>query len=80
MYIAGLRVPQDISVIGFDDIAIAAYTTPSLTTVAQPKYRIGQLSVKKLYGLIHGDIQDNQGLTMLECPLIVRESTAPCPE
>jgi LacI family transcriptional regulator len=80
MYIAGLRVPQDISVIGFDDIAIAAYTTPSLTTVAQPKYRIGQLSVKKLYGLIHGDVQDNQGVTMLECPLIVRESTAPCPE
>lgn len=77
---SGLKVPEDISIIGFDDIAIAAFTNPSLTTVAQPKYRMGQLSVQKLYELINGNVRLNGGLVLLECPLILRESTAPCPE
>jgi LacI family transcriptional regulator len=78
---AGLQVPGDISVIGFDDIAMAAYTNPPLTTVAQPKYRMGQLSVKKLFEMINGrnDLQEG-GFTLIECPLVARQSTAPCPE
>ena len=75
---AGLSVPQDISVIGFDDIAMAAYTNPALTTVSQPKYRIGQLSVKKVYDLIHGHVETEGSSISLECPFILRESTAPC--
>jgi DNA-binding LacI/PurR family transcriptional regulator len=36
-----LRVPEDISVVGIDDISMAAHTNPPLTTIAQPKYRMG---------------------------------------
>jgi DNA-binding LacI/PurR family transcriptional regulator len=76
----GLRVPHDISVIGYNDIALAAYTIPSLTTIAQPTYRIGQLTVKKLSELIQGEHTAGGGTTRLECPLILRESTGSCSE
>ncbi len=74
----GLRVPQDISVIGFDDIAFAAHTIPSLTTIAQPTYRIGQITVKKLVEAIENGTMAGGGTIYLECPLILRESTGPC--
>ena len=45
---AGLRVPEDISVVGFDDIAIAVHNTPSLTTVRQPLQRMGELAARAL--------------------------------
>ena len=76
----GLKVPQDISVIGFGDIAMAAYTTPPLTTIALPAYRTGQLLVKKLSELMNKSILVSGGFTLLKCALIVRESTGPCPE
>jgi LacI family transcriptional regulator len=44
----GLRVPQDMAIIGCDDIALAAFTNPSLSTVAQPKYEMGVVSVEML--------------------------------
>lgn len=74
----GLCVPDDLSVIGFDDITLAAYMTPSLTTIAQPNYRIGQLAVKKLSDILQGKVGSG-GTILLECPLILRESTGPCP-
>jgi DNA-binding LacI/PurR family transcriptional regulator len=76
--LAGLTVPRDISVIGFDDISMAAYTNPPLTTIAQPAYRMGQLAVQTIFELIEGDPKIQGGFTLLECPLILRESTAPC--
>lgn len=45
---AGLRVPQDVSMIGFDDIALAAYSNPPLTTIAQPKHQTGELAAQLL--------------------------------
>lgn len=78
--LAGLRVPDDISVVGFDDISMAAYTNPPLTTVTHPKYHMGQLSVKILVDLINDIESITGGVTMLECPLALRESTAPCPK
>jgi len=80
IHTAGLRVPQDISVLGYNDIPLAAYTIPSLTTIAQPTYRIGQLAVKKLLELMSSGKQTNGGSIRLECPLILRESTGPCIE
>ncbi len=75
---AGLHVPDDISVVGFDDIAMAAYTAPPLTTVAQPKFRLGQGAVQKLARLMRDEAEMGGGSTLLECPLVLRESVAPC--
>jgi DNA-binding LacI/PurR family transcriptional regulator len=75
-----LVVPQDISVVGFDNIYLAAHTNPPLTTVAQPKHQIGQLAVQKIANSLNGQETDKRGFTLLECPLVVRESTAPNPK
>lgn len=71
-----LRVPEDISVVGIDDIAMAAHTNPPLTTIAQPKYRIGRLAMQILDRVMQGHPPPGDGYTLLESPLIVRESTA----
>jgi DNA-binding LacI/PurR family transcriptional regulator len=75
----GLSIPHDISVMGFGDIALAAYTSPPLTTISQPTYHIGRLSVKKLSELMKKRTTVNGGFTLLKCSLIVRESTGPYP-
>lgn len=72
-----LRVPEDISVIGIDDIAMAAHANPPLTTIAQPKYRMGRMAMKTLRRMIEGQPPPEEGYTLMESPLIVRESTAP---
>ena len=76
----GLTVPDDISVVGFDNIAITAHTNPPLTTVAQSKYQMGQMAVQKLFRSVRGYDTGRGGFTLLECPLVVRESTGPCPQ
>jgi LacI family transcriptional regulator len=71
----GLRCPQDISVIGFDDISAAAYHTPRLTTVRQPLRRMGETAVQTLLKRIehpHGECPE---YIMFEPELMVREST-----
>jgi len=75
----GLCVPQDISVVGTDDIAIAAHAHPPLTTIGQPKYRMGKLAVQTLRRMSEGRISPGNNCTLLECPLVVRESTASAP-
>ncbi len=45
----GLRVPEDISIVGFDDLFLASYTQPRLTTVRQPMRRMGQLAMESLF-------------------------------
>lgn len=76
----GLRVPQDISIMGYNDIPLSAYAIPSLTTIAQPTYRIGQMAVKKLIECMSFEKQPSDAPIRLECPLILRESTGPCAE
>lgn len=73
----GLRVPDDISVIGFDDITMAAHTDPPLTTISQPKYRMGRLAVQILRAMRSNDPTPNEGYVLLESPLMIRDSTAP---
>jgi LacI family transcriptional regulator len=70
----GLRVPQDISVIGFDDIPGAAFHFPSLTTVRQPLVRMGQVAAQILLERIEGK-RDYPAQVAIEPELIVREST-----
>jgi DNA-binding LacI/PurR family transcriptional regulator len=75
----GLRVPQDLSIIGVDDISVAAHAYPPLTTIGQPKYQMGKLAVQTLNHMREDQISINGACTVLESPLIVRESTGPAP-
>lgn len=72
---AGLRVPEDIAIVGFDDIPVAANFRPPLTTVRQPLERMGQLAVEHLDGLLSGKINGHQFLqATMETEIIVRVS------
>jgi DNA-binding LacI/PurR family transcriptional regulator len=75
----GLRVPEDISVIGIDNIAMTAHSNPPLTTIFTPKHRMGRTAVQLLRRMMQGPPPPGDGYTLLECPLVVRESTAPAP-
>lgn len=68
----GLRVPEDIAVVGFDDIPQASYSIPGLTTVHQPLYEIGKLACERLIELIHGTTTRVQ--EVIPIYLVVRES------
>ncbi len=70
----GLRVPQDVSVMGFDDIPGAAFYTPSLTTVRQPLNRMGEVAAQSLLERIEGK-KEYPSEIAIEPELVVREST-----
>jgi LacI family transcriptional regulator len=72
---AGLNVPGDVSVVGFDDIPAAAFNTPSITTVRQPLRKMGEIAVEVLVRRIEGHKDWERELTV-EPELVVRESTA----
>ncbi len=69
----GLKVPDDISIAGHDDIRLAAYVDPPLTTVGWPMYELGQQSVRYLYSLGHGGTPEEPKMPAPE--LVIREST-----
>ena len=75
---SGLRVPHDVSVMGFDDIPGAAFHFPSLTTVRQPLVRMGQVAAQSLVERIEGR-QEYPSEIAIEPELVVRESTAKAP-
>jgi len=74
---AGLSVPGDVSVVGFDDIQSAAYSTPSLTTVRQPLMEMGQRGAKVLLERIANREADYPAEIVMAPELVVRESTGP---
>ena len=74
--LAGLRVPQDLSVIGFDDVPLAAQLTPSLTTVRQPLEEVGRIATNMLLEAISNPKQEVTNI-ILPNKLIIRDSTAP---
>lgn len=74
IHMRGLRVPRDISVTGFDDLFLASYTEPPLTTVRQPMRRMGQLAMESLCKLMSG--QESSVQIKIEPELIVRQSTS----
>jgi len=72
---AGLLIPQDVAVVGFDDTPMALHTTPPLTTVRQPMKVQGQLAAEMLINRISGDDEIQKETRVLDCELIIREST-----
>lgn len=69
----GLRVPEDLSVVGFDDIQFASIFEPALTTVAQPTFDMGQKAMRLLLKLIK-DEEIEKDQFILPDKLIIRES------
>jgi len=69
----GVRVPADISVIGFDDMRQSAFVLPSLTTVHLPLYEAGVMACERLIERIHGKI--DRVAEVLPTHLVLREST-----
>jgi DNA-binding LacI/PurR family transcriptional regulator len=72
---AGLRVPQDISVVGFDDIPAASYANPGLTTVRQPLLKMGQIAAQTVVNQIEGRVEVVPEIAV-DPELVVRASTA----
>jgi LacI family transcriptional regulator len=73
---AKLRVPADVSVIGFDDIKAAGFTLPRLTTIHQPLEEFGRIAAEHLLGRIQGTIRLRQEIAV-QPTLVARESTGP---
>lgn len=72
----GLRVPQDMSVVGFDDLPEVRWSAPPLTTVRQPLADMGALAVRTVLRLTRGEQPDSPRVE-LGTDLVVRASTAP---
>jgi len=72
---AGLRIPEDIAIVGFDDIPLAARMSPSLTTVRQPMRVEGQIAAEMLLERIKNSKRISRRERILDCELIVRESS-----
>ncbi|EGT5725016.1 DNA-binding transcriptional regulator CytR [Cronobacter sakazakii] len=75
----GFRVPDDLSIIGFDNIALAEFCDPPLTTVAQPRFDIGREAMLLLLSQLNGHTVSS-GSRLLDCELVLRGTTrAPKP-
>jgi len=72
-------VPDDCSIVGFDNIAISAYTVPPLTTFEQAKYELGYAAARIMMNILNNELQEDQiaKTEVLRGTLVIRESTAP---
>jgi LacI family transcriptional regulator, repressor for deo operon, udp, cdd, tsx, nupC, and nupG len=70
--VSGLKVPDDIAVVGFDKISFSNMTNPTLTTIAQPMYKMGSTAANMLINRIKGNRVEN---IVLDHELVIREST-----
>lgn len=76
---AGIKVPDDVSVIGFDDIYFAAFNSPSLTTIRQPLYEMGELAAQTLLMSLSNKSNGESPVKnlMVEPTIVIRESSGP---
>jgi DNA-binding LacI/PurR family transcriptional regulator len=74
---AGLAVPEELAVVGFDDIPLASFVRPTLTTVAQPKAKMGQWAMEMVLSLMKAkeSAEINLSDLLVQGELIVRESS-----
>jgi len=72
----GLRVPEDVSVIGFDDIDSATYQNPGLTTIRQPLREMGRMAAQRVLAEVTGAAEPTGGEVVVQPELIVRGTTA----
>jgi len=72
----GLRVPEDVSVVGFDDIQSAAFHNPSITTIRQPLHQMGKIAAQILLEKVRGQAAAPRTLPVMP-ELVIRESTCP---
>ena len=71
---AGVRVPEDLSIVGYDDVELTNHVTPALTTMHQPRRQLGKQAMEMTLALLDGE---NRVLDqVLDARLVVRESTA----
>ena len=75
----GLRVPRDVSVVGFDDIQSAAFQNPTLTTVRQPLREMGEIAARLLLDRLRGGAPAAGDFVTVQPQLVVRGSTGPAP-
>ncbi|GEL93899.1 LacI family DNA-binding transcriptional regulator [Cellulomonas composti] len=75
----GLRIPQDLSIVGYDDVPVTEWITPRLTTVRQPLQEMAATAARMVLDLAHGRTLANPRID-LAIELVVRESTAPPPD
>jgi DNA-binding LacI/PurR family transcriptional regulator len=68
----GYRVPEDVAVVGFDDLQISAFMTPPLTTVRAPTQMVGQIAAEQLFGLLNKE--SSQAVVLLPTEIIIRHS------
>jgi len=71
----GLKVPEDISVVGFDDINFAAHADPPLTTISVPIFRFGYATAQLLFGAIRPGGKESPRHDVIKCHLVIRSST-----
>jgi LacI family transcriptional regulator len=78
-YEEGLSIPRDLSVVGFDDIKLAQFVLPPLTTVRMSQAKLGRMAFRALLAKVQGEstVDDSGSEFVLETNLIVRDSTAP---
>jgi LacI family transcriptional regulator len=76
---AGLRIPEEMSVVGYDDEEISRHLSPQLSTVVLPHRAMGHLAVKRLDELVSGKLEKNISREHVDCTLVIRDSVArPC--
>lgn len=68
----GFRVPEDIAVVGFDDLRLSAFLTPPLTTVRAPTEAVGRIAAERLFGILEG--RPTEGMALLPTEIIIRRS------
>jgi DNA-binding LacI/PurR family transcriptional regulator len=77
---ARISVPDQLSIVGFDDIDIASFTIPPLTTVSQSGAEMGRVSANLLLDMVEGRVPPDEVEDVVVAPtLVVRQSTAPAP-